>query len=210
MVFTCISLFVAGQRTVSVGGFSDSFYGKVFISSSKQPYSDGWVAVYEVATGREMAKTGCTGLQIQLDLTDDEDSLTYDEQGLLLYEDFTFDGVKDLALFNGQNGSFGSWTFDVYLGRDSTYTKEVPVVSESGDTMLVNQVTDTSWFEFSPVFTRIIKQDGVFFNSNSKKRTITLISKKQPNNYQYLLSTYEIRNNRPYLIKREEYKTFLR
>ncbi len=210
ILFFIFSNDVLAQRVIKVGGFSDRYYGKIFIKNSEKLYSDGWLGVYEVETDQEVAKSACRGLQIQRDIPEWQDSLSYSDQGVIIYDDLTFDGIKDIALFNGQYGAFGGWTFDIFLGIGSTIEKEQKKKSKKKDVKIDKVQADTSWFEFSPDFTRIIKKDGIFFNKNAVRKTITLISEVQPNAYRYLLSTYEIRNNRPHLVMRQEYKTFLR
>jgi hypothetical protein len=42
-------------------------------------------------------------------------TLLYDEQSALHFEDFNFDGIKDLALNDGNNGGYGSPSYQVYL-----------------------------------------------------------------------------------------------
>lgn len=39
----------------------------------------------------------------------------YDEQSALIFDDFNFDGSQDLAIRNGNYGSYGGPTYDVYV-----------------------------------------------------------------------------------------------
>jgi hypothetical protein len=39
----------------------------------------------------------------------------YDEQSPLIFDDFNFDGNQDLAIRNGNNGSYGGPSYDVYV-----------------------------------------------------------------------------------------------
>ncbi len=39
----------------------------------------------------------------------------YDEQSPLIFEDFNFDGAQDLAIRDGNNGSYGGPSYDVYV-----------------------------------------------------------------------------------------------
>jgi hypothetical protein len=39
----------------------------------------------------------------------------YGEQSPLIFDDFNFDGIEDLAIRNGSKGSYGAPSFDVYL-----------------------------------------------------------------------------------------------
>lgn len=207
--FTYPFVAIAQERTIKIGGFSDQFYASVFVANAERAYSDGWVAVYESGTDREMARSRARNLQIQVNLPLWHDSLGYDEQGVLIYEDLTFDGIRDLILYNGQNGPYGSWTYDFFLGFDSSYTNKGGVTQSLSQQAPGVITKDTSWFVFSPVFTNIIHSDGTLFNMDKNRKTVTFIAKKQLNAYRYLLSTYEVNNNVPRLIRREEYRTFL-
>lgn len=42
-------------------------------------------------------------------------TMLYDEQSVVSVDDFNFDGMEDVALCNGQNGSYGMPSYDVYL-----------------------------------------------------------------------------------------------
>ncbi|XID75484.1 XAC2610-related protein [Alkanindiges sp. WGS2144] len=49
----------------------------------------------------------------------------YDEQSPLIFEDFNFDGQQDLAIRNGNQGSYGGPSYDVYV-FNKTRQKFVP------------------------------------------------------------------------------------
>ncbi|MBK8465238.1 MAG: hypothetical protein IPL32_05350 [Chloracidobacterium sp.] len=42
-------------------------------------------------------------------------TMLYDEQSVISVDDYNFDGMEDVALCNGQNGSYGMPSYDVYL-----------------------------------------------------------------------------------------------
>lgn len=42
-------------------------------------------------------------------------TILYDEQSVLNVDDYNFDGMEDVAVCNGQNGSYGGPSYDVYL-----------------------------------------------------------------------------------------------
>lgn len=47
--------------------------------------------------------------------------LPYGSQSVLIYEDFNFDGNKDLALMNGYQSCYGGPSFDIYLATTSGF-----------------------------------------------------------------------------------------
>ncbi len=42
-----------------------------------------------------------------------------DEQGVLFFDDFNFDGTEDFAIQNGNNGPYGSPVYDIYVFNQS-------------------------------------------------------------------------------------------
>jgi hypothetical protein len=42
-------------------------------------------------------------------------AVPYDEQSVLRLDDFNFDGMDDIALCNGRNGSYGASSYDIFL-----------------------------------------------------------------------------------------------
>lgn len=197
-----------GQRTIRIEKIADQFYAKVFIADTVKMFSDGWIAVYDTSKNL-LIKTTAVDLNIHKHLHKFADIWYYDDQDLVIYDDLTFDGVKDFALFNGQRGAYGAPTFDIFIGRDSIFPVTDSNLSQKKiqkltDKKLKSGIPDTTWFVYSPEFTHVMEEDGSIFEMDEINKTITLINRLQLNVYSYLLSTYGIRDNIPYLIKREE------
>ncbi len=61
-------------------------------------------------------------------------SLLYDDQSVVNVGDFNFDGMEDLAICNGPNGSYGGPAYNVYLSSRSAgkfvYSKEFSELGE--------------------------------------------------------------------------------
>ncbi|NLN32740.1 MAG: hypothetical protein GX159_03990 [Flavobacteriaceae bacterium] len=47
--------------------------------------------------------------------------LPYGSQSVLIYEDFNFDGIEDLALMNGYGSCYGGPSFDIYLAEKQSF-----------------------------------------------------------------------------------------
>lgn len=61
-------------------------------------------------------------------------NLLYDKQGVLNVDDFNFDGMEDVAICNGANGSYGGPSYSVYLSsraaRKFVYSKAFSELGE--------------------------------------------------------------------------------
>ena len=85
-------------------------HGKATFSFFKK----GGTAPYQVINLRDT----------QIELTEDGQpsvnvSLLYDQQSVVNVDDFNFDGMEDVALCNGANGSYGGPSYNVYLSSRS-------------------------------------------------------------------------------------------
>src|SRR6185436_16339027 len=49
--------------------------------------------------------------------------LPYGEQSVLIYDDFDFDGRRDLALMDGQNSCYGGPSFQIFLRQGSGFVR---------------------------------------------------------------------------------------
>jgi hypothetical protein len=47
-------------------------------------------------------------------------TVLYDEQSVVHVDDFNFDGMEDVAICNGRNGSYGASSYDIYLSNRAT------------------------------------------------------------------------------------------
>src|SRR5699024_7729663 len=93
-----------------VQGFSDRYEAKVCVKDPQAVFSAGWVAVYDKKSGKELLKIRSEDLAA--DFVDDEVEANvherpYGKQNVLIYEDFNFDGQKDLAISDGNHSCYG-------------------------------------------------------------------------------------------------------
>ncbi|HLR38106.1 MAG TPA: hypothetical protein VK084_08675, partial [Chitinophagaceae bacterium] len=101
-----------------VQGFSDRYEAKVYLKDPQAVFSAGWVAVYDKKSGKELLKIASEDLPA--DFVDDEVEANvherpYGKQNVLIYEDFNFDGQKDLAISDGNHSCYGGPSYQIYL-----------------------------------------------------------------------------------------------
>ncbi|MFT4094322.1 MAG: hypothetical protein QM640_11850, partial [Niabella sp.] len=108
--------------------------------------------------------------------------LPYGSQSVLLYEDYNFDGVKDLALMNGNNSCYSGPSFDIYLAENSG-------------------------FKYSDAFSVLSNEYCGMFQVDGEKKTISTMTKSGCCWHQY--STFTVVNNEPKPLKvvEEGYKS---
>lgn len=93
------------------------------------------MAIYDRKTNNQIIKV--TSDELALTLHNGKafaniKSLPYGEQSLIMYDDFNFDGKKDLAICDGQNSSYHLHSFRIYLALEKgfLYSKEFTRLSQ--------------------------------------------------------------------------------
>lgn len=100
--------------------------------------------------------------------------LPYGKQSIIIFEDFNFDGIKDLAIMNGQYSCYHGPSFVVYLEIDSK-------------------------LEFSSEFTQLAQEYCGIFQVDYETKTIHTMTKSGCCWHQF--SEFKIKNNKPIPIK---------
>ncbi len=124
--FVCLFLILAavgiafGQKTFEVQDFSKDYYGKVYLENPSEVFSQGWVAIYDKKTNKQLIKVESEELISETaedgKIKANVKELPYGEQSLIIYDDFNFDGIKDFAVMDGQNSCYHGPSFQIYLG----------------------------------------------------------------------------------------------
>ncbi|MGO1376690.1 XAC2610-related protein [Psychrobacter sp. AOP42-A1-21] len=165
-----------------------------------QDFSDDYDAVIEEIEGKEYGyeansivkiidkKTHKTlinqpaSIDIEYELSNSEDyqlgekisanivSIPYGEHSVLIYDDFNFDGQKDLAIKDGRHGCYGGPSYQVYLKNDDKF-----VLSEG--------------------FTDLAQGYCGFFGVNKDSQTLYTMTKSGAGWHQY--SKYKVIDNKP-------------
>ena len=97
-------------------------------------------------------------------------SIPYGEHSVLIYDDFNFDGQKDLAIKDGRNSCYGGPSYQVYLKDGNT-------------------------FVYSQGFTELAQNYCGFFGFNKTTKTLDTMSKSGAAWHEY--SKYKVIDNQP-------------
>lgn len=161
------------QVTFTVHQFSKDYYAKLYIADTAQVFSQGWVAVYNNKTQKQLIKVIADELTFTLHkdkLLANIQELPYGEQSQVIYEDFNFDGRKDFALMDGQNSCYHGPSFKIYLAT-------------------------ATGFKNSVAFTRLAQEYCGMFIVNAKEKMLHTMTKSGCCWHQY--SDFIIKNNEP-------------
>ncbi len=169
-------------RLFRVQGFSNRYYAKVFLKNPDAVFSAGWVAVYDKQNDSELIRV--TSDELAVNLKEDKmkanvQQLPYGEQSVVIYEDFNFDGKKDLAIEDGQHSCYHGPSYQIYLAKP-----------------------DDRGFKKSKAFTELAQNYCGLFEVNTKTKTLHTMTKSGCCWHQY--ATFKVENNQPKLIKKVE------
>lgn len=114
----------AARKTYPIGSFSDDYHATVTVGESGEVFRPGAVSVFDSKTGKRIIHV--TSDELTVDVAQGKvkpniKQLPYGEQSVLIYEDFNFDGRKDLAIMDGQNSCYHGPSFQVYLATGSGF-----------------------------------------------------------------------------------------
>ncbi|MNU37633.1 hypothetical protein D3C71_262890 [compost metagenome] len=176
LLFSCCILTglqqVSAQNTYKIDQFSDQYYAKVFIKDTAEVFSPGWIAVYN-QQDKELLKVESEELALELHegkVVANIRELPYGEQSVVQYLDVNFDGIKDLAIEDGQNSCYHGPSFQVYLGHKGGFTH-------------------------SPSFTRLAQEYCGLFEVNEAEKRLYTMTKSGCCWHQF--SSFEVVNNTP-------------
>lgn len=171
------STILHAQSTFIVDDFSDRYFGKVFISQPTEVFSKGWIAIFDKKTKKQLIKIHADELTFELHdghVISNIKNLPYGEQSSIMYEDFNFDGKKDLALMDGQNSCYHGPSFQIYLA------------TKNG-------------FSHNSAFTRLAQQYCGMFDADLQTKKIHTMTKSGCCWHQY--SDFIVRDNTPLAVK---------
>ena len=163
----------AGQRLYRVQSFSPRYSAKVWVAQPGEVFSPGWVAVYDKATGKQLLRVNSEELAVEVkqgQVQSNVHELPCGEQSVLIYEDFNFDGMKDLAIEDGQNSCYHGPSFVVYLATAQGFARNAG-------------------------FTQLAQEYCGMFSVDRARHRLSTMTKSGCCWHQY--SEYVVRNNRP-------------
>lgn len=166
--------------TYKVQDFSDRYRATLEVEASEEVFRPGIIRVFgrggttpliEVASPELVLDTDAKGGKVKANVHE----LPYGEQSVLIYDDFNFDGIKDLALMDGQNSCYHGPSYQVYLGT-------------------------ADGFAPSPEFTELAQSNCGLFQVDAKAREIHTMTKDGCCWHQF--AVYTVRDGKP-LLQRE-------
>jgi hypothetical protein len=166
-----------GQTTYTVSDFSRDYFGKIFISDTAQVFSEGWIAIYEKESKKQIIKVNSDELALSLhsgQVLANIKELPYGEQSLIMYDDFNFDGIKDFAIEDGQKSCYHLPSFQIYLANQNGFT-------------------------ISDDFTRLAQEYYGMFEVNYTEKRINTMTKSGCCWHEY--SEFIVENNKPKAVK---------
>ncbi|HSS22348.1 MAG TPA: hypothetical protein VLL54_19915 [Pyrinomonadaceae bacterium] len=118
ILFLAPSLY-AQQRTFNLEGASKYFAIKIVVSKCDDDSCSGKATFSFHKKGDAKPYQVISLPDTYVDISEGQpavnETLLYDKQSVLTIDDFNFDGMEDVAICDGQNGSYGMPSFNVYL-----------------------------------------------------------------------------------------------
>jgi hypothetical protein len=115
----------SGQKIFELKDASKYFDIKISVDNCKDGYCGGKAtfSFYKKGTNTAYQVIKMEDTQIQLDESGNAQanvSMLYDNQSAVNIDDFNFDGMEDIAICDGANGSYGMPSYQVYLSSKAT------------------------------------------------------------------------------------------
>jgi len=170
----------AARKTYPIGPFSDEYHATVTVEDSSEVFRPGAVSVFDSKTGKRIIHVTAEELTVDVaqgKVTPNIKQLPYGEQSVLIYEDFNFDGRKDLAIMDGQNSCYHGPSFQVYLA------------------------TGTG-FKLSAAFTELAQSYCGMFQVDAATKSLSTMTKSGCCWHQF--NEYQVAGDRPVLVRSVE------
>ncbi|QHF04562.1 hypothetical protein N015_19985 [Pseudomonas asturiensis] len=167
----------AARERYTLQDFSDRYRATLEIAAKEDVFRPGVISIYDKTSDQALIRVQSDELVLDTDAKTGKvkanvHELPYGEQSVLIYQDFNFDGIKDLALMDGQNSCYHGPSFQVFLGTANGFTH-------------------------SDSFTQLAQENCGMFGVDEKTREISTMTKSGCCWHQ--MSTYTVRNGEPLL-----------
>lgn len=179
ITFFCFKIDISAQSvrdsviTFKLTDFSEDYYSIVSVKDTSDPFTSGCITIYDKRTNKELIKIESDELALDIHegkIKSNIRELPYGEQSLIMYDDFNFDGIKDLAIEDGQNSCYHGPSYQIYLGTKAGFT-------------------------YDSNFTRLAQEYCGMFEINSKNKEIHTMVKDGCCYHQF--TDFIIKNNVP-------------
>ncbi|WFO16182.1 hypothetical protein M601_021465 [Cellulophaga baltica 4] len=168
------------QRTYTISDFSSTYNATIAIEQGfeNDTFKKGSFSIVNTSTDKQVLFIESDELIIETDNNTEEKintiSLPYDRQNFLIFQDFNFDGLEDVAFMDGRNSCYGGPSYQIYLQEHHT-------------------------FVHSPEFTRLSYEYCGMFQIAEKTKTIHTMTKSGCCWHQF--SEFKVQDNKPIAIK---------
>ena len=175
-LFLVLCLSVSAQKTFELKDASKYFDIKVSVAKCDGEFCSGKASFsfYKKGSSTAYQVINLPDTQIQLDEKGNAQanvSMLYDNQSAVNVDDFNFDGMEDVAICDGANGSYGGPSYQVYLSNKAA-----------------------GKFVLSQPFTNLGKHLGMF-DVDKKKKVLRIFDKSGC--CWHVTEEYSVVNNRP-------------
>jgi hypothetical protein len=108
------------QSVFKINDLSKGYYGQIYVANTSAAFSEGWVAIHESKTKKQLIKVEASELAIILHdgkPVSNVAEFPYGEFSPIIQGDFNFDGKLDFAIEDGQNSCYHGPSFKIYLAN---------------------------------------------------------------------------------------------
>ncbi|SDE06907.1 XAC2610-related protein [Pedobacter soli] len=144
LIFACafllISHYAKAQFKFTANNSSNNFKAKIFVENCTTGHCNGkaTIILYDKITDQEMQTF--TSKDLDFGLTEMQNAqLGWLDLGKyqtpLIFGDFNFDGIEDLAIRNGNNGAYASPSYDVYLSVNNKFVLNAPLTKLASENL---------------------------------------------------------------------------
>jgi len=179
LILCCLSFWFVHAQKIKLTSFSDRYSGEInLISQNNDDQEENAVLIiFDDNLNKTVLEVGT--FVSEYDLKDKEINtnvleVPYGEQSVLIYDDFNFDGINDIAVRVGNYSCYGGPAFDVYLANNNE-------------------------FIYDEEFTDLAQNYCGFFITDPEKKQISTMTKSGCCWHQY--NTYKVENYKPVLIE---------
>ncbi|MET0548935.1 MAG: hypothetical protein ABW002_06670 [Xanthomonas sp.] len=167
----------SAHRSYDLQDFSERYRATLEIEDTGEVFRPGIVRVFARGNATPLLEVASPELVLDTDgksgkVKANVHQLPYGEQSVLIYDDFNFDGIKDLAVMDGQNSCYHGPSYQVYLGT-------------------------ADGFESSAGFTELAQSNCGLFEVDAQARELHTMTKDGCCWHQY--ATYSVRDGEPLL-----------
>ena len=180
LLLSLFSLSIFCQTKYEITRFSERYRGELFVDKGfeKEAFKKGEISVFEIDTNNKILTIKSDEFTFDLDIKGSAETnivkLPYGRQSIIIYEDFNFDGKKDLAVMDGQYSCYHGPSFQIYLE------------TEDG-------------LKHSLEFTKLAQEYCGMFEVNSETGTIHTMTRSGCCWHQW--SEFKVKENTPILMK---------